>query len=338
MLKRLCGPEAELGERIELGRNSRVYTVLSAGRPEFVAKVYAKPQPGQADRLHAEFNGLHFLWRYGVRDIPEPFASDPSFPVGVYRWVEGWPVSSDTVTAADVDSACGFLGRIAALREAPGANTLPPAAEACFSLAGVLANVRARLRRFDGMAAISAEHAHCASFLAGELSPFLDKVEALALAGAHSAMIEPDREIPLSLRTLSPSDFGFHNTLRRPDGSLVFLDFEYFGWDDPAKLIADTLSHPALSLPEGLKTRFYSRVLDALPGAERLRAAVPLVYPVFRIKWCLIILNEFLHAGLARRQHAGGAQEMAALLRAQLEKSRGMLSETMASYDRFPYR
>jgi hypothetical protein len=34
-----------------------------------------------------------------------------------------------------------------------------------------------------------------------------------------------DREIPRTERTLSPSDYGFHNALRRPDGTLVFLDF-----------------------------------------------------------------------------------------------------------------
>src|ERR1700680_1391707 len=40
-----------------------------------------------------------------------------------------------------------------------------------------------------------------------------------------------DAELPQEWRSLVPSDFGFHNSLRRPDGSLAFLDFEYFGWD-----------------------------------------------------------------------------------------------------------
>lgn len=35
-------------------------------------------------------------------------------------------------------------------------------------------------------------------------------------------------------RTLSPADHGFQNTLVR-NGQLVFLDFEYAGWDDQAQ-------------------------------------------------------------------------------------------------------
>ena len=52
------------------------------------------------------------------------------------------------------------------------------------------------------------------------------------------------RSFPQRLRVLSPSDFGFHNALRRPDGTIVFVDFEYFGWDDPAKMMADAMLHP----------------------------------------------------------------------------------------------
>ena len=63
----------------------------------------------------------------------------------------------------------------------------------------------------------------------------------------HLAAKAPvEAELPVEQRTLSPSDFGFHNALRRPDGRVVFLDLEYFGWDDPAKMISDFLLHPAL--------------------------------------------------------------------------------------------
>ena len=37
---------------------------------------------------------------------------------------------------------------------------------------------------------------------------------------------------------ISPSDFGFHNALRTNTGP-VFFDFEFSGWDDPAKTIID---------------------------------------------------------------------------------------------------
>ena len=41
--------------------------------------------------------------------------------------------------------------------------------------------------------------------------------------------------LPKETRCLSPSDFGFHNALLEATGKLRFVDFEYAGWDDPAK-------------------------------------------------------------------------------------------------------
>ena len=62
--------------------------------------------------------------------------------------------------------------------------------------------------------------------------------------------------LPSAQRTLAPSDFGFHNTLRYANGALAFVDFEYFGWDDPAKLTADIMLHPGRPLSAPQRQRF----------------------------------------------------------------------------------
>ena len=50
------------------------------------------------------------------------------------------------------------------------------------------------------------------------------------------------------LEILSPSDFGFHNSLKTKKDQIIFFDFEYFGKDDPVKLAADFLLHPGMTL------------------------------------------------------------------------------------------
>ena len=50
---------------------------------------------------------------------------------------------------------------------------------------------------------------------------------------------------------LSPSDFGFHNTIKSK--KLYFIDFEYFGLDDPVKLVIDFILHPGMKLNLQLK-------------------------------------------------------------------------------------
>ena len=49
-------------------------------------------------------------------------------------------------------------------------------------------------------------------------------------------------------KIISPSDFGLHNAKLGEDGKLAFFDFEYAGWDDPAKTIADFFLLNLLSL------------------------------------------------------------------------------------------
>ena len=103
---------------------------------------------------------------------------------------------------------------------------------------------------------------------------------------------------------LSPSDFGFHNSLQRRDGSLWFVDLEYFGRDDPVKLIADFLWHPAMNLNLVHKTQWLEgtfAIFDQDPELpQRFRAA----WPIYGIRWALIMLNEFRQDGWQKRVHA----------------------------------
>ena len=103
-----------------------------------------------------------------------------------------------------------------------------------------------------------------------------------------------DAPLPRASQTLSPSDFGFHNAIRRPGGTLAFVDFEYFGWDDPAKTIVDFLLHPGMAIPEPFKHQFAAGMLAAFGDVPGIGARSRIVYPLFGLKWCLIVLNDFL--------------------------------------------
>ena len=109
---------------------------------------------------------------------------------------------------------------------------------------------------------------------------------------------------------ISSSDFGFHNALRCRHGHLVFVDFEYFGWDDPVKLVCDFLLHPAMDSSTTEKGQFWE-------GAKELFAADPafqerfyLFYPYYALRWCMILLNEFLPERWQRRQAAGAVDNI----------------------------
>jgi thiamine kinase-like enzyme len=140
-------------------------------------------------------------------------------------------------------------------------------------------------------------------------------------------------------RTLSPSDFGFHNALRRPNGQIVFLDFEYFGWDDPAKMISDFLLHPGMDVGEGLKQRFLVKCINAYQGSGHLAKRVAILKPAHGLKWCLLLLNEFVPAYLRRRGFASErVLDESELQSQQLSKARRMLRDVMDQSEHPPYQ
>ena len=139
-------------------------------------------------------------------------------------------------------------------------------------------------------------------------------------------------------RTLSPSDFGFHNVLREADGKVVFLDFEYFGWDDPVKLVSDFLWHPAMNIAEDLKVRFVQRMNVVFGNDPCFQARLKAVFPLFGLKWCLILLNEFIPTESERRDFSRSPIRNKTTVRLeQLAKARSLSRKIRQMYKDFPY-
>lgn len=298
-------------ERIEGGLNNTVARVDTTAGP-LLAKIYF---PDDRDRLGAEFGMLSFLWRHGVRSIPEPLAADRGRRIGLYEFVEGRRFVPAEVGEREVDQLVQLLADMAKLISAPGAERLGEASDSAFSLAGHVDKVRSRLGRFLTAAGV---HPDAGSFARSEVVPLLDEACALIESGARRLGGDPRSELPRGERVLSPADHGFHNALRRPDGSLVFLDFEYAGWDDPAQMIGNACWQPAVPIPETLRPRFVDGVLASLGSGVRER--LDLLFPLLGLKWSLILLNEFLPDEGRRRAFAGRRPE--AVRAAQLDKAR----------------
>jgi thiamine kinase-like enzyme len=86
---------------------------------------------------------------------------------------------------------------------------------------------------------------------------------------------------------------GAHNALRDADGRLWFLDFEYFGWDDPLTSIANFVMHPGMQLSLRQRELYRDRLLEHF-RRHRERERLTALMPLYALRWCAIILGELL--------------------------------------------
>ena len=287
------------------GINSQVYRVRDRRAPDVVLKVYSPPAPGRPDRLATEYGALEFLWRQGVRCVPRPLAAGPDLHAAIYAFIPGRPLSEASPEA--VRAAWEFFVALQDLRDPALTANVGAAAEACFTCDEHLAVLDRRFARLESALADASAadelYAAARDFCHHDLSSLRADVEANLLRGAKRLGIAPSCPLPTECRVLSPSDFGFHNMLAPAEGgdAFAFVDFEYFGWDDPAKTLADFLLQPRIVVAPGRHRELLDALAEAavdergtrppwLVGAlERL----PLLYPLLGLKWCVIMLNAF---------------------------------------------
>jgi hypothetical protein len=319
-------------ERIRgLGRNSGVFRIRHAGL-SFALKRYPPRRPDERDRTTIEAEALRFMRDNGITTVPCAIAADPVRGYALLEWIQGDEVA--TPHEADIDAACRFLGSIHALRSSPGARDQPLAAEACLSGAEIVSQIKRRLERLETLAVTEPA---LAAFLKETVGPLFVQIAEWAEMGYAAGGLSFATPIPEAARTLCPADFGFHNAMRLPSGQLAFIDFDYFGWDDPVKLVCDFLLHPGMRLTEQLKHRFAdaSRLIYETDDAYGKR--LPLLFPLFALRWCLILLNEFLPERWAQRRNAGDESDWSCVKQDQLDRARRSVHSLADNFRWFPY-
>lgn len=331
----LLGREVQTLEAVRGGGNNQTYRARCRDGSSFAFKVYGGREEKPRDRRGAEVGGLRFLERYNVSAVPRVIAHDAKAEFTAFEWIDGAPI--ETPVIGDIDAALRFMAELQALTSVEGTERLPLASAATLSGEAVLAQITARFNRFGALAGDDEPGARARAFLDADFIPVLDCAKINGRLRYAEAGLDFAAELPRRGWALSPSDFGFHNALRRPDGRIVFLDFEYFGWDDPVKMVADFLLHPGMTLSQPLRCRFYDGAQAVFAaGDETYQVRFDALYPLFGLCWCLIMLNEFLPEVWARRSAAAGGLDADQVRGAQLDKAQRMLSHVKESLEDGP--
>lgn len=287
--------------RLDGGKNNKVFRV-SAGDDDFMLKVYFRSPKDLRDRQGNEFRFLEHAWSQGVRNTHEPLFCDTALGMSVFRYLKGRRAGPKDVIAENVDAALKFFLQVN--KGIP--DRMSDASEACFSISQHLAAVQSRVDRLSAMTESSPVHRMAAAFVRDRLVPTWDRIRQGVAGQLVGEGIDPDQVLDDRDRCISPSDFGFHNAVIGDDGKIAFIDFEYAGWDDPAKMVCDFFSQPELPLPMEFYGSFSENVFQDTSDPVLHAARARMLVPVYRIKWCCIMLNEFLKEDHARREFALG--------------------------------
>lgn len=288
------------------GGNNLVFIAEEAGR-QAVAKCYFS-KDSVRNRLDSEWRFLHYARDIaGIESVPAPLARDDAACIALHEFRTG--TRPAVVDEGKVAQAAELLWQL----NKNEARELPLAADACFTLEAQFALIDSRLARLAG--------AEQPAALLARMSEFWTGLQPALIAGYAALGLTQDEELPESERCLSPSDFGFHNTLADRDGILSFVDFEYAGLDDPAKTLCDFFLQPALPVDLAHFESFFAIAFGDRPEAERLRRRAKLLRPLFALKWCCIMLNPFLPDLAARARFAQPDEDEADRRRERLDKA-----------------
>lgn len=320
---RELGADPNTLERLRGGINNQVFR-CGDGAQKWVIKGYAPAHPGQRDRMQAEQQFLQFAREVATGFTPALIHTDSDRRCVVLENLEGNTFSEGVPPPAEaVEAAVRFIHLLNRDRRLARESLMIDAAEGFLSLRQHLANVQERL---EGM---SCEHVESSTKPVAEA--LLQKIrrEVAEVEQQTNRVIEKGMvrdAIHPGQRCVSPSDFGFHNAIRTGTG-IRFIDFEFAGWDDPAKATLDFLLQPRVPV-----VGYGSPLLSAWQPERQhsIHARCKHLAPILRLKWLCILLAVLNPDRLKQMLSVISGQDSAQLVSSRLESAKIYLSRTQA--------
>jgi len=312
-------------ERLKGRGNSRVYKLTFSTKNSALLKDYPNLSVDPRPRMQTEVNVLKLT--EGLGRTPKVVAVGESQNIALYEWIEG--KSFFSIEDLHITQALSFIENLQSIKSK---ESLSQASEACFSAKQLVKQINFR---FDRLLKIKNKDLN--DFLTFTFKPLLSKVWDNSKKNWPSDNLE--KKLPKSMQVLSPSDFGFHNSILKESGDLVFLDFEYFGRDDPVKLMADFIWHPGMALSNLQKKDWVKGTVGIFDDDPELIQRFTSAWPLYGLRWALIVLNEFLEEGWHKRTYANDNLNhlLQQKLENQLNKAKNICKKIQETNMKCPY-
>ena len=275
------------------GINNQVYK-CGEGSGAFVVKGYRPIEIGKPDRMKAEVDFLNYAALVAPDYVPRLTYVDVERRCVILEYLEGDSYKEGhKPQAAELRAATEFLRRLNSDKNLAKRFIALDASEGFQLLTDHVTNIHERIQvmSFDHL---SKENRGLATQLIASIKSKATRVETwldhLLEQGTITNHLSPID------RCVSPSDFGFHNAIRTRT-CVKFIDFEYAGWDDPAKVVADFILQPRIQI--GLNHSPLSHAFCEQHQSKIIARSIVLGV-ILRLKWLCIILGVLQPSRLER--------------------------------------
>lgn len=303
------------------GGNNQLFHI-SNGSEDFILKKYFSHKNDLRKRLENEYKFLELAQDVARPFIPLPLAKNLIEGVALYEFIRGDKLNKDTPITSDLfEQAANFIYFLNKSTRTMHRD-LSDASEACFSIQSHINMIDQRLNQLIRSGSKKIEF----RYLLQDIMKIweLTKLEIYESCSQNSIVI--DQILLSNERILSPSDFGFHNALIPKNGKVKFIDFEYAGIDDPAKLICDFFNQIQIPVDKKLFQSFIEIAFRDRSDIKSIAVRSKILMNAYSIKWCSIVLNIFLPDNLERRIFSNPNLDKNHLLELQISKARKILN------------
>jgi predicted Ser/Thr protein kinase len=252
------------------GANSNVYIV---GENQYILKFY-RTDNNQPSRLDREFYALKLFAENKIENVPKIIGKSNELNCSLMTHIDG--TSINVFQSEITDEFANFYKKLLNISFKYKKNTFE-SIDACPSIKTLLSQVNHRILNLEKEEDL-------------KLKVILDIIKS-HLSYIKSKIFENYYN---NLKSeFSVVDFGINNVILNQK-NLYFIDFEFFGLDNPVHLISDTIAHPANNLNIDEQLNLYNKFLNCHDNQEEIINAFIGNNLIFDLKWCLIMLNPFL--------------------------------------------
>lgn len=272
-------------EKINHLGNNILYKVILPSENKLLKK-YSSIHAQNWPRGKREFSSLKYLWEKRFREIPRPLAFFPEDNIGIYSFEQGDILKQEGIGEREIIAVSDFIAKLHSL----DASEFPPASTPALCPNDFAKNVEVRINNIREQCNPETLNNETKKFVFEEVIPLAESL--IADYRKKFSQEELFNEIPLTEQRLNFGDFGIHNILVDKKNNYKFLDFEYFGRDDPVREILGFLHHDKhIKMSKDLKQLFVDNYLHKAKISERFLERMKAADSLEGINFVFVYLN-----------------------------------------------